>query len=83
MNYTGTFDDNILRCFFLDSQVNCDDEYADIDWDKLGFSLIPTDYMYLMKCSQEDGFIAEGQLNPYGNLELSPASGALNYGQVS
>ncbi|XP_057532653.1 branched-chain-amino-acid aminotransferase 2, chloroplastic-like [Amaranthus tricolor] len=37
--------------------------------------------MYLMKCSQEDGFIAEGQLNPYGNLELSPASGALNYGQ--
>ncbi|CAO2833893.1 unnamed protein product [Amaranthus hypochondriacus] len=63
------------------SQVNCDDEYADIDWDNLGFSLIPTDYMYFMKCSQQDGFIAKGQLNPYGNLQLSPASGALNYGQ--
>ncbi|XP_057516967.1 branched-chain-amino-acid aminotransferase 2, chloroplastic-like [Amaranthus tricolor] len=63
------------------SQIGSDDEYADIDWDGLGFRLTPTDYMYFMKCSQEDGFISQGQLNPYGNLQLSPCSGVLNYGQ--
>lgn len=43
---------------------------------------MPTDYMYIMKCSQQDNRFTEGQLNPYGNIELSPAAGVLNYGQV-
>lgn len=57
-----------------------DDEYAEIDWDKVGFGLTPTDYMYVMKGTHGDDFL-EGQLNPYGDIELSPAAGVLNYGQ--
>ncbi|XP_024187741.1 branched-chain-amino-acid aminotransferase 2, chloroplastic isoform X2 [Rosa chinensis] len=55
-------------------------EYADVDWDNLGFGLVPTDYMYMMKCSN-NGIFEQGQLNRYGNIELSPAAGVLNYGQ--
>ncbi|CAA6653490.1 unnamed protein product [Spirodela intermedia] len=36
--------------------------------------------MYLMKCSAEEGF-SRGELNRYGNIELSPSAGVLNYGQ--
>ncbi|XP_074271896.1 branched-chain-amino-acid aminotransferase 2, chloroplastic-like isoform X1 [Silene latifolia] len=36
--------------------------------------------MYVMKCSIGDEF-DKGQLLPYGNIELSPAAGVLNYGQ--
>ncbi|XP_074271895.1 branched-chain-amino-acid aminotransferase 2, chloroplastic-like [Silene latifolia] len=36
--------------------------------------------MYIMKCSIGDEF-DKGQLLPYGNIELSPAAGVLNYGQ--
>lgn len=57
-------------------------EYADLDWDNLGFGLTPTDYMYVMKCSN-NGTFEQGQLNRYGNIELNPAAGVLNYGQVS
>lgn len=59
-----------------------DDDYADLDWDNLGFGIMPTDYMYLMKCSKGEDF-EQGQLNRYGNIELGPAAGVLNYGQVS
>ncbi|XP_021725030.1 branched-chain-amino-acid aminotransferase 2, chloroplastic-like [Chenopodium quinoa] len=56
--------------------------YAEIDWDNIGFSLTPTDYMYKMKCSKDDEFtVIEANLIPYGNIELSPAAGVLNYGQ--
>ncbi|BFG18191.1 branched-chain-amino-acid aminotransferase 2 chloroplastic-like isoform X1 [Prunus yedoensis var. nudiflora] len=55
-------------------------EYADLDWDNLGFGLTPTDYMYVMKCSN-NGTFEQGQLNRYGNIELNPAAGVLNYGQ--
>ncbi|KAJ8645400.1 hypothetical protein MRB53_007148 [Persea americana] len=55
-------------------------EFADINWDSLGFGLMPTDYMFMMKCSQ-DGKFTKGELQRYGNIELSPASGVLNYGQ--
>lgn len=37
--------------------------------------------MYLTK-SCEDGYFKQGQLNPYGNIQLSPSAGVLNYGQV-
>lgn len=59
-----------------------DEEYADMDWDNLKFGLMTTDYMYMMKCNKEENF-QEGQLSRYGNIELSPAAGVLNYGQVS
>nr|XP_023884468.1 branched-chain amino acid aminotransferase 1, mitochondrial-like isoform X1 [Quercus suber] len=58
-----------------------DDDYADLDWDNLGFGIMPTDYMYLMKCSKGEDF-EQGQLNRYGNIELGPAAGVLNYGQA-
>ncbi|CAA0817221.1 Branched-chain-amino-acid aminotransferase 3-chloroplastic [Striga hermonthica] len=55
-------------------------ELADIDWDNLGFGIMPTDYMYVMKCSQGDTF-CKGELQRFGNIELSPSAGILNYGQ--
>ncbi|OAY51058.1 branched-chain-amino-acid aminotransferase 2, chloroplastic [Manihot esculenta] len=57
-----------------------DDNYADLDWDNLGFRLLPTDFMYMVKCSK-DGKFEKGQLSRYGNIELSPSAGVLNYGQ--
>lgn len=41
-----------------------------------------TDYMYTMKCSRGESF-CEGELVPFGNIEISPSAGVLNYGQVS
>ncbi|KGN48645.1 branched-chain amino acid aminotransferase 2, chloroplastic [Cucumis sativus] len=52
----------------------------EFDWDNLGFGIIPTDYMYVMKCSQGDNF-SNGELKRFGNIELSPSAGVLNYGQ--
>ncbi|EYU44528.1 hypothetical protein ABFS82_08G061700 [Erythranthe guttata] len=59
---------------------NVASELADIDWDNLGFGLMPTDYMYTMKCSQGETF-SKGELIRFGNIELSPSAGVLNYGQ--
>ncbi|XP_007201226.2 branched-chain-amino-acid aminotransferase 2, chloroplastic isoform X3 [Prunus persica] len=56
------------------------EKYADVNWDELEFGLVPTDYMYTMKCSKGDEF-SQGHLTPYGNIELSPSAGVLNYGQ--
>ncbi|KAJ8539545.1 hypothetical protein K7X08_013797 [Anisodus acutangulus] len=64
----------------LQTIAQSDDESIDIDWENLGFNLMPTDYMYLTK-SCEDGHFKQGQLNPYGNIQLSPSAGVLNYGQ--
>ncbi|XWS33445.1 hypothetical protein CRYUN_Cryun22dG0083600 [Craigia yunnanensis] len=55
-------------------------ELADIDWDNLGFGLLPTDYIYTMKCTQGGSF-SKGELQQFGNIELSPSAGVLNYGQ--
>ncbi|CAK9184115.1 unnamed protein product [Ilex paraguariensis] len=55
-------------------------ELADIDWDNLGFGLNPADYMFIMKCSQDENF-SKGKLQRFGNIELSPSAGVLNYGQ--
>ncbi|CAN6482169.1 unnamed protein product [Victoria cruziana] len=57
-----------------------DEDVFDFDWDRLGFSLTKTDFMYTMKCSNDEGF-SKGELTPYGNIELSPSAGVLNYGQ--
>ncbi|MED6152176.1 Branched-chain-amino-acid aminotransferase, mitochondrial [Stylosanthes scabra] len=55
-------------------------ELADIEWDNLGFGLQPTDYMYIMKC-QQGGTFSKGELKRFGNIELNPSAGVLNYGQ--
>ncbi|XP_052203442.1 branched-chain amino acid aminotransferase 1, mitochondrial-like [Diospyros lotus] len=57
-----------------------DDEGADIDWNNLGFGFKPTDFMYSTKCFT-DGTFEQGQLSRYGNIELDPSAGVLNYGQ--
>ncbi|KAJ1403681.1 Branched-chain amino acid aminotransferase II [Sesbania bispinosa] len=62
------------------SESVTDENYADINWDGLGFGLVQTDYMYVMKCSIADKF-SQGTLIRYGNIELSPSAGILNYGQ--
>lgn len=56
-------------------------ELADLDWDNLGFGLLSTDYMFVMKCGR-DGNYSKGELQRFGNIELSPSAGVLNYGQV-
>lgn len=38
--------------------------------------------MYISKCAG-DGIFSKGKLDPFGDLELSPSAGVLNYGQVS
>lgn len=58
-----------------------DEESTGINWDELGFGFVQTDFMYEMRCSLDREF-STGDLNRYGNIELSPSSGVLNYGQV-
>ncbi|XP_073105478.1 branched-chain amino acid aminotransferase 2, chloroplastic isoform X2 [Elaeis guineensis] len=55
-------------------------DIIDLNWENIGFGLVPTDYMYIMK-SSEDGTFAKGELQHFGPIELNPASGVLNYGQ--
>ncbi|KAK4481569.1 hypothetical protein RD792_012471 [Penstemon davidsonii] len=57
-----------------------DESNNNIDWNNLGFGLMQTDYMYTMKCGKDEQF-KQGQLTRYGNIELSPSAGVLNYGQ--
>lgn len=79
----------MLLLFFFSLLFDCNDmewysetmELADIDWDSLGFGLQPTDYMYFMKC-QQGGTFSKGELKRFGNIELNPSAGVLNYGQV-
>ncbi|OMO57450.1 Aminotransferase, class IV [Corchorus olitorius] len=49
-------------------------------WDSLGFNPVQTDYMYVMKTS-EDGNFTNGGLRHYGNIEMIPSAAVLNYGQ--
>ncbi|KAJ4982229.1 hypothetical protein NE237_033066 [Protea cynaroides] len=55
-----------------------DDEIIDLKWDDLVCGLAPTDYMYMMKCSNNEEF-SHGELNRFGNIEMSPGSGVLNF----
>ncbi|KAH9694944.1 Branched-chain-amino-acid aminotransferase 6 [Citrus sinensis] len=57
------------------------EEYANVNWDGLGFGLTPTDYMYIMNCSKGQKF-SQGTLTRFGKTEMNPSSGILNYGQV-
>ncbi|GMN40831.1 hypothetical protein TIFTF001_010068 [Ficus carica] len=60
---------------------NVGEEYANVKWDELGFGLIPTDFMFIMKYCSKDGYFLPGILAPFGNIELSLSAGVLNYGQ--
>lgn len=54
------------------------EEYADVNWDDLKFGVIPTDYMYTMKCSKAKGDdFSQGYLTPYGNIELHQSAGVM------
>ncbi|KAL6652240.1 hypothetical protein ACP70R_011165 [Stipagrostis hirtigluma subsp. patula] len=55
-------------------------DLVDFNWETLGFQLVPTDFMYVMRCSS-DGMFNKGELVPYGPIELNPAAAVLNYGQ--
>ena len=55
-------------------------EKVNIKWEELGFDAIETRSMFKATCSI-DGEWSGGSLVPYGNIELSPAAGVLNYGQ--
>uniref|UniRef100_A0A0E0KTT7 Branched-chain-amino-acid aminotransferase n=1 Tax=Oryza punctata TaxID=4537 RepID=A0A0E0KTT7_ORYPU len=55
-------------------------DLVDFNWETLGFQPVPTDFMYVMRCSEEEVF-TKGELVPYGPIELNPAAGVLNYGQ--
>ncbi|XP_030975105.1 branched-chain amino acid aminotransferase 2, chloroplastic [Quercus lobata] len=55
-------------------------ELVDMDWDNLGFAFLPTDYMYIMKCARGGDF-SKGELQRFGNIEMNPSAGVLNYGQ--
>lgn len=55
---------------------------VDLNWEDIGFGLVPTDYMYITK-SSPNGTFAKGELQRFGPIDLNPASGVLNYGQVS
>ncbi|KAH9625967.1 hypothetical protein KSS87_022367 [Heliosperma pusillum] len=76
----------LLTCSVFDLKIDISSPpmqpplLIDIDWDSIGFGLTPTDYMYVMKCSEDDNF-RHGKLNRFGNIELSPSAGVLNYGQ--
>ena len=51
-----------------------------INFDELTFTFTETRSMYVTKCKQGDDWNT-GELFPYGNISISPASTVLNYGQ--
>ena len=53
---------------------------VEIDWDSLGFDAVETRSMFKATCKNDENW-SGGQLIPYGNIQLSPAAGVLNYGQ--
>ena len=66
---------------YIYTYICSDEKYASMNWDELGFDLVPADYMYIMK-SSENGCFSNGTITRYGNIEISPASVILNFGQV-
>jgi len=54
-----------------------------IEWEKIGFSLTRTDFMYITKLEQGKDKFEKGKILPYGPISLEPAATVLNYGQGS
>ena len=63
----------------LEESMNKERSMKNLDWDNLSFSLNPTRSMYIATCD-EKGDWEKGRLVPYGDVQISPASGVLNYG---
>lgn len=53
-----------------------------MDWDKIGYEVISTDKMYIMKSCEDGKFPSEGNLVPFGPIQMNPNAGVLSYGQV-
>ena len=51
-----------------------------IDWDKLGFNASKTRSMWVGDCFDDETWF-RGALEPYGNINISPAACVLNYAQ--
>ena len=80
LNFTKEMKLYIFCFFFLMTTIF--NIFNRMDWDKLAYNVIPTDYMYIMK-SNEDGTFSNGALVPFGTIQIEPHSSVLNYGQVS
>lgn len=78
--YASRAASSVQEAFEPSTYSGSDDENGDIDWDNLGFGIKQTDYMYITK-SSNDGIFEQGQINRFGNIELNPSAGVLNYGQ--
>ncbi|KAE8726007.1 Branched-chain-amino-acid aminotransferase 6 [Hibiscus syriacus] len=72
-----------MGSFPKQDQVECKEkaEYANVNWDELGFALTKTDYMCIMNFNQDERQFSQGTITRFGNIELCPSSGILNYGQ--
>ncbi|CAN7000328.1 unnamed protein product [Brassica rapa subsp. trilocularis] len=57
-----------------------DEKYANVKWEELGFGFCRTDNMYVAKCKHGESF-QEGKIVPYADIQISPCSAVLNYGQ--
>ncbi|KAL8490233.1 hypothetical protein ACS0TY_025948 [Phlomoides rotata] len=82
-NYTSKIGCGYFGTRAASESSNCsgvEDEGVDMDWNNLGFGLMETDYMYVIKCGGDEAF-KQGEISRYGNIELSPSAGVLNYGQ--
>ena len=56
------------------------DQKDSLNWDDLGFDVVETKSMF-QAIHSENGQWSNGELIPYGPIQLSPAAGVLNYGQ--
>lgn len=52
----------------------------DVDWDNLPFGKVFSDHMFVM--DYKDGKWSNPVIKPFANLELSPATSVLHYGQT-
>lgn len=52
-----------------------------IDWEQIKFQFIQTDFMFLAETGTDNTW-KKGNICPFGNLQISPAASALNYGQA-
>ncbi|OGU57809.1 MAG: hypothetical protein A2X64_00970 [Ignavibacteria bacterium GWF2_33_9] len=57
-----------------------DTRFGTVNWDKLGFGRYFADYMFV--ADYKDGKWDEGQILPYGTMEIEPAMMTLHYGQT-
>eukprot|EP00250_Pteridium_aquilinum_P008782 c18204_g1_i1 orf=124-1368(+) len=79
-----TFNINQQTAFSAQANVTAlktsNETSSGIDWDNLGFGYHETDFMFVSKCGL-DGEWDNGELQPFGHLNISPSAGILNYGQ--